>query len=57
MAEGCKHDHSEGLLAHREEYIPEIDPDPWANLKRVAQALGWSTAVHEYANPGASPKS
>ena len=42
---------------HREEYIPEIDPDPWANLERVAQALGWSTAVHEYANPGASPKS
>ena len=47
MAEGCKHDHSEGLLAHREEYILEIDPDPRTNLERVAQALGWSTDVHE----------
>ena len=51
MAEGCKHDHSEGLLAHREEYILEIDPDPRTNLERVAQALGWSTDVHEYADP------
>ena len=51
MAEECKHDHSEGLLAHREEYILEIDPDPRTNLERVAQALGWSTDVHEYADP------
>ena len=51
MAEGCKHDHSEGLLAHREEYILEIVAYPWANLERVAQALGRSTDVHEYADP------
>ena len=51
MAEGCKHDHSEGLLAHREEYILEIVAYPWANLERVAQVLGFSANAHEYADP------
>jgi hypothetical protein len=42
---------------HEEEYIPEIVDDPWANLQRVARVLGRSIDVHEYADPGASPKS
>ena len=33
-------DDSEGLLAHREEYILEIDADPRTNPERVAQAPG-----------------
>jgi hypothetical protein len=50
LAERCKHDHSEGLLA-RGGVHPEIVDDPWANLERVAQALGLRTVVHECADP------
>jgi hypothetical protein len=50
LAERCKHDHSEGLLA-RGGVHPRDRRSPWANLERVAQALGRSTAVHEYADP------